>query len=249
MQPCFFALTDVMELDRAVGAIKASISAAYGRRGRLVVERNEAAVDRALAELAEVPVPSAMPPSTELDETLDILDSARENAETDFVDRVTMTMIANQGDLLPVSAMPIDGTFPTGTTTVREAQARDRDPDLGARPLHRLRQVRRRVPACDDPDEGLRADRARRRTRRVPRPRASARANSTATSSRSRSRPTTARAAASASTCALPRTRPRSSARRSTCARRPSTGWSSASVGTSSRRSPNSTERRSRTTR
>ena len=118
MQPCFFALTDVMDVDRAVGAIKASISDAYGRRGRLIVERNEAAVDRAIAELAEMPVtvPDTVPPSVERDETLDILDSARDNAQADFIDRVTMTMIANQGDLLPVSAMPIDGTFPTGTT-------------------------------------------------------------------------------------------------------------------------------------
>ena len=116
MQPCFFALTDVMELDRAIGAIKASIESAYGRRGRLIVERNEAAVDQALVELAEVTVPSALPPSIELDETFDILDSARQNAQTDFIDRVTMTMIANKGDRLPVSAMPIDGTFPTGTT-------------------------------------------------------------------------------------------------------------------------------------
>jgi pyruvate-ferredoxin/flavodoxin oxidoreductase len=109
-----------MDLDRAVTAIKESISAAYGRRGGLIVERNEAAVDRAIAELARVDVPvtvpSGMPSSAELDETFDILESARENAETEFIDRVTMTMIANQGDLLPVSAMPIDGTFPTGTT-------------------------------------------------------------------------------------------------------------------------------------
>ncbi len=120
MQPCFFALTDVMDLDRAIGAIKASISAAYGRRGRLIVERNEAAVDRAVAELAQVTVPAVQaggtPPSVELDETLDILDDARQNAETAFIERVTMTMIANQGDRLPVSAMPIDGTYPTGTT-------------------------------------------------------------------------------------------------------------------------------------
>jgi pyruvate-ferredoxin/flavodoxin oxidoreductase len=116
MQPCFFALTGVMDLERAVGAVKASIGAAYGRRGRLIVERNEAAVDRAIAELAEVAVPSELPRDAELDETLDVLESARENAEAEFLDRVTMTMIANQGDLLPVSAMPIDGTFPTGTT-------------------------------------------------------------------------------------------------------------------------------------
>jgi len=117
MQPCFFALTDVMELDRAIGAIKASIDAAYGRRGRLIVERNEAAVDLAMAELAEVSVPNDSVPAADLDETLDILESASGNAEVDFIDRVTMTMIANQGDRLPVSAMPIDGTFPTGTTT------------------------------------------------------------------------------------------------------------------------------------
>jgi pyruvate-ferredoxin/flavodoxin oxidoreductase len=120
MQPCFFALTDVMELDQAIAAIKASISSAYGRRGRLIVERNEAAVDRAIAELAQVEVPASEPaaasPGAELDEALDILASTREHAATDFVERVTMTMIANQGDLLPVSAMPIDGTFPTSTT-------------------------------------------------------------------------------------------------------------------------------------
>jgi pyruvate-ferredoxin/flavodoxin oxidoreductase len=116
MQPCFFALTDVMDLDRAVGAIKESITAAYGRRGRSIVERNEAAVDRAIAELTEVTVPTAVSPSDELEEALGILESASDNAETDFIDRVTMTMIANKGDLLPVSAMPIDGTFPTGTT-------------------------------------------------------------------------------------------------------------------------------------
>jgi len=116
MQPCFFALTDVMELDRAIGAIKDSISSAYGRRGQMIVERNEAAVDLAITELAEVAVPTDVAPSRELDETLDILDSARENAATDFIDRVTMTMIAGNGDLLPVSAMPIDGTFPTATT-------------------------------------------------------------------------------------------------------------------------------------
>ncbi len=116
MQPCFFALSEVMELDRAVGAIKESIEKAYGRRGRLVVERNEAAVDRALTELAEVTVPATVGDETPIDETLDVLDSVREAATDDFVEKVTMRMIAGEGDLLPVSAMPIDGSFPTGTT-------------------------------------------------------------------------------------------------------------------------------------
>ncbi len=115
MQPCFFALTDVMELDRAIGAIKESIDKAYGRRGRLIVERNEAAVDLALAELAEVTVPSTAGVAAE-NEILDALDSAREVALDDFVERVTLKMIAGEGDLLPVSAMPVDGTYPTGTT-------------------------------------------------------------------------------------------------------------------------------------
>jgi pyruvate-ferredoxin/flavodoxin oxidoreductase len=124
MQPCFFALTDVMDLDRAVAAIKASIRTAYGRRGQLIVERNEAAVDRALTELTEVTVPDAaspVPMDETLDETLDLLESVRgpadeETAEQRFVETVTLAMIAGRGDHLPVSAMPADGTYPTGTT-------------------------------------------------------------------------------------------------------------------------------------
>jgi len=112
MQPCFFALADVMDVDRAIGAIKESITAAYGRRGRLIVERNEAAVDLALAELSEVSVP-AVANEVRVDETLDVLDMA---AVDEFVEKVTLQMIAGKGDLLPVSAMPVDGTYPTGTT-------------------------------------------------------------------------------------------------------------------------------------
>jgi pyruvate-ferredoxin/flavodoxin oxidoreductase len=114
MQPCFFVLTDVMEKDAAITAINESIVSAYGRRGQLVVERNEAAVERALEELAEVRVPDHV--GSDLETTLDALDSASAVDSTEFIERVTMKMIAGQGDLLPVSAMPIDGTFPTGTT-------------------------------------------------------------------------------------------------------------------------------------
>jgi len=114
MQPCFFVLTDVMEQDAAIAAIKKSIVEAYGRRGQLVVERNESAVERALEELAEVPVPDGV--GNELATTVDALESARAVDSSDFIERVTMKMIAGEGDLLPVSAMPIDGTFPSGTT-------------------------------------------------------------------------------------------------------------------------------------
>jgi len=121
MQPCFFALIDVMELDRAVESIKRSIEKAYGRRGRLVVERNEAAVDRALAELAEVAVPAdTVDAGRGSAEVAEVIDAALGVAADDFVERVTKRLIAGEGDLLPVSAMPIDGTFPTGTTRLEK---------------------------------------------------------------------------------------------------------------------------------
>ncbi len=110
MQPCYFALADVMPVDEAIAEIKDSVEKAYGRRGSLIVDRNNAAIDRALDELAEVVVPAAAPAAEP-----PVEDAALASA-SDFVQRVTATMIAGQGDLLPVSAMPVDGTFPTGTT-------------------------------------------------------------------------------------------------------------------------------------
>jgi pyruvate-ferredoxin/flavodoxin oxidoreductase len=112
MQPCYFALSNVMPRDEAVAAMKESITKTYGRRGRLIVEKNHAAIDRALGEMVEVEVPTAVS-AVATDERL--LEAATIGA-SDFVERVTMQMMAGKGDLLPVSAMPVDGTFPTGTT-------------------------------------------------------------------------------------------------------------------------------------
>jgi pyruvate-ferredoxin/flavodoxin oxidoreductase len=112
MQPCFFALSGVLEREQAVAAIKRSIEKTYGRRGRLVVERNQAAVDRALDELVELTVPADGAAETIVDAALATL-----GAEPDsFVERVTAMLVAGRGDQLPVSALPVDGTFPTGTT-------------------------------------------------------------------------------------------------------------------------------------
>ena len=119
MQPCFFALADVMDTDQAIAAIKKSIEDAYGRRGELIVERNQAAVDRALGEMFEVQVPADAAIDRELaDMVAGIPVSALSAAGDDrpFIERVTSALIAGRGDLLPVSAFPIDGTFPTGTT-------------------------------------------------------------------------------------------------------------------------------------
>jgi pyruvate-ferredoxin/flavodoxin oxidoreductase len=109
MQPCFFVLSGVLERDEAIEAVKGSIRLTYGRRGHEVVDRNLAAVDRALAELAEVPI------GDRVTSTLGLRPSVPEGVP-DFVERVTARILSGEGDLLPVSALPVDGTFPTGTT-------------------------------------------------------------------------------------------------------------------------------------
>ncbi|MFT3768762.1 MAG: pyruvate:ferredoxin (flavodoxin) oxidoreductase [Minicystis sp.] len=108
MQACFFALSRVLPPEEATAKIKASIEKAYGKRGAEVVRRNHAAVDMALARLFEVTVPGA--PTTERRRPPVV---ARE--APDFVQRVTAVMLAGQGDSLPVSAFPVDGTWPVGT--------------------------------------------------------------------------------------------------------------------------------------
>jgi pyruvate-ferredoxin/flavodoxin oxidoreductase len=108
LQTCFFALADVLPLEQAVPAIKEAIQKTYAKRGDVVLERNFAAVDRALEGLAEVTVPSTATAAAYR------LAPVPENAPP-FVRDVTGAMIAGVGDELPVSALPVDGTFPTGT--------------------------------------------------------------------------------------------------------------------------------------
>ncbi len=108
MQTCFFALSGVLPRDEAIAKIKEAIEKSYGRKGEEVVRRNWQAVDETLAHLHEVPVPArvtAAPRPPLVPETA-----------PDFVRRVTAVMMAGQGDLLPVSAFPPDGTWPVGTT-------------------------------------------------------------------------------------------------------------------------------------
>ncbi len=109
MQPCFFAISGVMARDEAIASIKKSIEKTYGRRGEAVVRKNFAAVDAALDRLHEVKVPS------QVSATFDMRPPVPQEAP-DFVQKVTATILAGEGDALPVSAMPVDGTYPTGTT-------------------------------------------------------------------------------------------------------------------------------------
>jgi pyruvate-ferredoxin/flavodoxin oxidoreductase len=108
LQTCFFALAGILDQAEATARIKAAIEKSYGKRGRAVVEQNFAAVDAALDGLHEVTVPS------HAEGDLHRLPPVPEDAP-DFVQRITSMMIAGMGDLLPVSALPVDGTFPTGT--------------------------------------------------------------------------------------------------------------------------------------
>ncbi len=108
-QACFFAISGILPRDEAIAKIKEAIRKTYGKRGETVLARNFAAVDASLAAMAEVKVPGKA----------DSLLSRRPivpKAAPDFVQRVTAMMLDGKGDLLPVSALPVDGTFPTGTT-------------------------------------------------------------------------------------------------------------------------------------
>ena len=109
MQTCFFAISGVLPQADAIAKIKEAIEKSYGKKGREVVERNFAAIDASLAHLHRIEVPSAAT-STRTRPPL-VADAA-----PDFVKRVTAMMIAGKGDLLPVSAFPPDGTWPTATS-------------------------------------------------------------------------------------------------------------------------------------
>ena len=108
MQTCFFAISGVLPREEAIAAIKYSIKKTYGKRGESVVQKNFAAVDAALGHLHEVKVPDKV--TAQFD-----IRPAVPAAAPEFVQKVTARIIAGEGDDLPVSAMPVDGTFPSAT--------------------------------------------------------------------------------------------------------------------------------------
>jgi pyruvate-ferredoxin/flavodoxin oxidoreductase len=110
MQTCFFKLANVIPSDEAITQIKDAIKKTYGKKGgEKVINQNNKAVDGALAALYEVKYPN------QVTSKLHMVPPVPANAPA-FVRDVLGVMIANCGDDLPVSALPVDGTFPTGTT-------------------------------------------------------------------------------------------------------------------------------------
>jgi pyruvate-ferredoxin/flavodoxin oxidoreductase len=109
MQTCFFAISGILPRDEAIEQIKKTIKKTYGKRGEAVVLKNNAAVDQTLVNLHEIKVPDIV--------TSTFTRRAPVSKEAPaFVRDVLGPMIAFEGDTIPVSAMPVDGTFPTGTT-------------------------------------------------------------------------------------------------------------------------------------
>ncbi len=108
MQACFFSISGVLPHDEAIAAVKAAIRKTHGRKGEEIVKMNLDAVDQTVAQLFEVKVPdhvgSDVPMQAPVPETAPA-----------FVRNVLAKLIAGRGDELPVSALPADGTFPTGT--------------------------------------------------------------------------------------------------------------------------------------
>ena len=109
MQTCFFAISGVLPKDEAINRIKEAIRKTYGKRGEAVVQQNFAAVDAALAHLHRVKVPDQVTSAADLPPVVP-------PEAPEFVQKVTAKMIAGEGDSLPVSALPADGTYPSGTT-------------------------------------------------------------------------------------------------------------------------------------
>jgi len=110
MQACFFALSGILPKEEAIAAMKGAIAKTYGRKGEMVVQKNYAMIDMTLEHLFEVDTtsrrvsPSARP-----------MPPVVSPKAPEFVTGVVAPMIAGQGDSLPVSVFPSDGTFPTGT--------------------------------------------------------------------------------------------------------------------------------------
>jgi pyruvate-ferredoxin/flavodoxin oxidoreductase len=127
LQTCFFAISGVLEREQAIERIKVAIAKTYGKRGAEVVQRNQTAVDRSVEALHRVELPERATGTRELAPIVPA-------HAPEFVRTVTAAMMAGRGDQLPVSALPVDGTYPSGTTAYEKPRVSELvavwDPEL-----------------------------------------------------------------------------------------------------------------------
>ncbi|MEJ2274511.1 MAG: pyruvate:ferredoxin (flavodoxin) oxidoreductase, partial [Woeseiaceae bacterium] len=125
MQACFFALSGVLPRDEAIAQIKKAIEKSYQRKGQDVVEKNYRAVDAAVDHLHQVDVPAAATSER-------LLEAVVPESAPEFVREVTAAMMRGHGDDLPVSKMPIDGTYPSATSQFEKSNVSDIVPEWDA---------------------------------------------------------------------------------------------------------------------
>jgi pyruvate-ferredoxin/flavodoxin oxidoreductase len=119
MQVAFFAVTDLLDIDEASEAIRNAVRTTYAELGDAVVAKNLAAIDLARDAVVEVAVPDRVTSSWRRPDPIERaleLRGMEDDEVPAFVERVTARLLAGEGESLPVSALPVDGSFPTGTT-------------------------------------------------------------------------------------------------------------------------------------
>jgi pyruvate-ferredoxin/flavodoxin oxidoreductase len=105
MQTCFFAISNIFPKETAIELIKDSIKKTYGAKGDKIVQMNYEAVDKTLDNLFEVPIPDKITSNIKLQPPI-------QGDAPVFVKEVLAKIIEGKGDTIPVSKMPIDGTYP-----------------------------------------------------------------------------------------------------------------------------------------
>jgi pyruvate-ferredoxin/flavodoxin oxidoreductase len=118
LQTCFFAISNVLPRERAIEEVKRTIRKTYGRKGADVVAKNEAAVDASVENLHRIEAPATPQGDTGMIPPVP-------GTAPEFVRNVTASMLLGMGDQLPVSALPVDGTYPSGTTRYEKRNISD----------------------------------------------------------------------------------------------------------------------------
>ncbi len=113
MQTCFFAISGILPRKQAITAIKQAVEKTYGRKGQRIIDLNYKAIDATLDALHKVKIIG------KVNNTLQIASPVPDNA-TDFIKQVTGRIISGHGDDIPVSLMPHDGTYPSGTAAIEK---------------------------------------------------------------------------------------------------------------------------------